>query len=146
MKINSAILCFLILFLTQACFDPNDFEDLQSPNYNASFAVPLVNSTISLKELLEEYEEVSTLEIDDEGLIHFIYEGNLIRRTGTEIFEQIRGDIPNIFPVIAPELSLSVSSFLEDVLLERLDLKSGQFLYYLENPHPEPRLTPRLNA
>ena len=66
----------LALLLTGlfGCQKYDEFEKADFESDGAEFAIPLLKSRVSIQELLENFDAYSHVEVDSEGLIHFIYE------------------------------------------------------------------------
>jgi len=127
----------LLLFCCGACVDLGTLNELQSPEYQAEFAVPLFNSEIGIGEILAESPDLDALRIDETGLLHFEYRGAVLRREAAEIFDQISAAFPPVIPILSNDLALPFT-IPNGISLDRLDLKAGTLSYYLENPNEAP--------
>ncbi|MBK6946948.1 MAG: hypothetical protein IPH16_01700 [Haliscomenobacter sp.] len=116
----------------------SNLEDIETPPYEAEFAFPLVNSSIAVKDVLEELDNLATLIlVDSSGLLHFIYRGDLLTRTSEEIFGNISNALPPLIPILGNTMPIPLV-LPNGVDLDRVDLKSGNFIFYAENPNLQP--------
>lgn len=120
----------------------NQFETLDAIDkveYEAEYAIPLINTQISIGELLQDFEENSTLFVDPDGTLRFLYKGNVISQNSDEVFEPFYQALEtfSIIPLFSPDQSLPLYDQ-NGLEIQRIDIKSGQFIYYFRNPHPEP--------
>jgi hypothetical protein len=127
---------FLSLVLS-SCIDLVELNDARVTNYQAEFALPLINSHVTVKDILDSDTPIEGLSVDPDGTLRLQYEGVEIRREGVEVFDQITRGFPSTFPVFRSEIRYPLS-LVRGIELNRLDFKSGQFTYYFENPHPDP--------
>lgn len=124
--------------LVGACTQLETFDEIDKVEYGAEYAIPLINTQISIDELLEDFEENSTLFVDPDGTLRFLYKGNVISQNSDEVFAPFYETLEtfSIIPLFSPDQSLPLydQSGLE---IQRIDIKQGQFIYYFRNPHPE---------
>lgn len=137
MPLKTPHLLLGLLLFTVSCVDINALEDAEAPPYRAEFALPLVNSSIGIREILEEAPDAEALRIDAEGQIFLEYRGAVLGRDGAEVFEQVATAFPPVIPISSNNLALPFA-VPNGIDLDRLDLKQGILSYYLENPNEEP--------
>lgn len=120
------------VFTLQSCegaydFDMSNFSD--SLTVNPALALPLANGSITLEDVMPTEGEDTFIEVDTDGLIHFVFEKQIGGYAATEYF----GDHPLIGPTL-PEITYTVSP-------QRLDLGLSAFAldgeFYLGNPQFE---------
>lgn len=133
------ILIFSLFFLLvlSSCIDLAELSDTRVADYQAEFALPLINSRVTIKDILDNDGPIEGLSVDPDGTLRLQYEGVEIRRDGEEVFEQLTRGFPSTFAVFRSDIRYPLS-LVRGIELDRLDFKSGQFTYYFENPHPEP--------
>lgn len=119
-----------------SCEQFDELESLDGVNYEAEYALPLVDTRISLRELIENVEETTTIIIDENGLVRFQYEGEVITQTSDDIFASINESLPPVIPVSSPRMALPFSTP-DGIDIDRIDLKGGELVYFFENRHPE---------
>jgi hypothetical protein len=79
----------LMLSVLWSCDQLDELEEIQGVQYEAEYAVPLANLGVSLDRILQNFEERATLTVDQQGLFHFEYSGDVLTETGSEVFEEI---------------------------------------------------------
>jgi hypothetical protein len=130
------LLSLLILFGLSSCVDFTSLEDAEIPDYEAEFAVPLINSRVTIQDMIDANTSPEELRIDEDGTLRFIYQGAEIRRSGQEVFQQLTADFPPFIPVPLPETRVPLS-IINGIDLDRLDFKAGAFTYTFQNPNAE---------
>ncbi|MCR9287777.1 MAG: hypothetical protein NXI23_10365 [Bacteroidetes bacterium] len=81
------------------CKNFNDLEDANIISGNSEYAIPLLVANTSLQELLEEFDDQTTIEIGPEGLITLRYFGDVVNRTSSEIIGDALGSLPEAVPL-----------------------------------------------
>jgi len=137
MQLKNQIFSLVLLSGLSSCIDLAQLDSAELPAYEAEFALPLVHSRITIKDLLDSSAPMDALSVDPDGTLRFQYRGTEIRSDGAEVFAELSRNFPPAFPVLLPEMRYPISGF-SDIVLDRLDFEDGQFVYYLENPNPEP--------
>ncbi|MEY4135444.1 MAG: hypothetical protein RL386_1794 [Bacteroidota bacterium] len=124
--------------LATCCELLSGFENTEIPPSEVEVALPIVNSTVAIGELLEGFERVAdAISMDSAGILHFKYQGDLITRSGEEIFSRIGAALPPLIPLLADNLTLPLI-LPAGAVLEKVDLKAGNFSFYAENPNRDP--------
>lgn len=129
----------LFAFATLLFFSCNQFqelEDLDGVKYDAEYAVPLVDTRLSMEDLLEDFEENATLTINSDGSFSFNYQDTVITQSSADIFAKINTSLPPLIPITSPNMALPFSSP-DGLQIDRLDLKGGTLIYYFENRNNE---------
>ncbi len=142
MKIQYPLI-FFVLIAIWSCDQLDELGDIQGVKYEAEYAVPLANLGVSLDRILLNFEERATLTVDQEGLFHFEYTGEVLTETGSEVFEEIEKtfqeitDItPNGIPVLLSRIPIPYKDEL-DIEVDLIRLKAGQFSYQFESINQE---------
>ncbi len=117
-----------LLLLFSACKNFNDLKDVEIVSGNAEFAIPLITTTTSLKDILENFDQKTTIEIDPDGLIRLKYFGDVVTRTSDEIIADAENSIPPVIPVTDTLFELPFSSP-EELEVDLAVLKSGSLQY-----------------
>lgn len=125
-----------IAFLCFSCNQFQELEDLEGVKYDAEYAVPIIDTRLSLEDLLEGFEENATLVVNNDGSLSFIYQDTVITQTSDDIFNSINASLPPVIPISGPNVALPFSSP-DGLQIDRLDLKGGTLSYYLENKNNE---------
>ncbi|MFM9948667.1 MAG: hypothetical protein ACKV1O_12080, partial [Saprospiraceae bacterium] len=128
----------VLLLALVSCSQFDNLEDLDGADYNAEFAVPLVDTEFSLRDLLKNFEENSSLTIDPDGVIRFKYSGDVLTKTSEEVFEEINRVLA-LVPIFLESDRIALPFASPDGLdIDRMELKSGKFTYALQNVHSQP--------
>ena len=125
------ILRWCLLGLLISCTDVENLKDLESAESEAVFAFPLLNSKLSMSELLDDLDEQGTLLVDPDGLLRFFYRGDTTVRNSDEIFDRINRSLPPIIPVSDTLIGFPTSSSEFDV--EKIVFKGGRLEYSFFN-------------
>jgi len=136
-SLPAAFILFSALFLI-SCNAFEDFSELEIAEGQREFAVPLVDTDLSLGDLLKNFEENSSLTIDPDGTLRFNYSGDVISQTSQFMFDAIQGTLSQfpIIPVTSRRMALPFTSP-NGLDLDRMDCKNGLVTYYVVNRHPE---------
>lgn len=132
-------LCIIaVASLFTSCEFLSGLDNIEAPDREIELALPLINSTVSVGELLDGFESLADARsVDSSGVMHFHYRSNLLTRSGEEIFGRISAALPSVIPLLSDSVSLPLS-LPEGAILDRVDLKTGNFSFYAENPHRDP--------
>ncbi len=124
------------LFLA-SCGQIDDLSDVDQVQYEAEYAIPIVNSEVSIQDFLQDFEENTTILVDPDGLLRFKYTGGIINATVEQVFENINAALPPLIPVLEPGMALPLSQP-EGIQIDYLELKKGDFIYVFESDIQEP--------
>ena len=123
-----------ILFCLGACQQVEEIYNVDGIEYNAEFALPLVDSKVSMGDLLDRFEENSVLIVDPDGLIRFKYSGDVLSKTSEDVFEAINetlNALPEIPILFNPQqLPFTQPDGLE---IDRLEVKRGDIYFGVFN-------------
>ncbi|MCB0629820.1 MAG: hypothetical protein KDD15_08810 [Lewinella sp.] len=128
---------FFASLLAAGCNQFQEFEDITTVDYQAEYAVPIVNTTLSLEDILTKLDDRTTLVVDPDGLIRLQYSGEVLRQTSADVFANINETIASVplIPIASKHQPLPFSSP-DGLQMDRLDLKAGSFYYTAQNEHP----------
>ena len=137
MKIKFLFLLAVVAFLS-TCNKFDDLDDIDRVNYEAEFALPLVDTELSIEDILLRIEENSSVKVDPDGLIRFMYSGDVITETSEEVFAAITDELAAIplIPVLSKRQAIPLSSP-DGLDMDRLDLKGGTIGYAFQSNHDE---------
>ncbi|MCB0558956.1 MAG: hypothetical protein H6573_06850 [Lewinellaceae bacterium] len=138
MKRLNLWLLVAVAALLNACQSFDELENVDNADYDAEYAVPLLNTELSLKEALENFQDLAVITIDPDGLIHFTYSGDVLTQNSDTIFEKINESLSGIpIPITAKRMALPLA--LPDGFdFDRLVFKAGEFVYGFQHAHPDP--------
>ena len=141
-KLNGMKVKFIILlavpFFLASCNKFEELDNIGTTNYEAEYAIPLIDTKISLQDILLKIEENSSVQIDPDGLIRFMYSGDVITKTSDEVFAAINETLSAVpvIPLASKRQALPFTSP-DGLDMDRLDLKGGSFVYAFNNDHDE---------
>lgn len=93
MKVAPFIL-FLCLFFF-GCRKTNDFDNLNSAEWNPSLAVPLINTKIKVEDFISSDSDHEIIEVGNENEINLMYQSEIVSLYGSDLF-----DIPDISGIL----------------------------------------------
>lgn len=127
-----------IPFFFSACNKFDELDDIGKVNFDAEYAIPLIDTELSLEDILLKIEENSSVQIDPDGLIRFMYSGDVITKNSDEVFATINETLAAVplIPLLSKRQALPFSSP-DGLDMDRLDLKGGSLVYGFENDHDE---------
>jgi len=127
-----------VLLTFMACSQFDDLDELSGAEYEAEFALPLIDTDFSLRDLLKNFEENSSLTIDPDGVIRFKYSGDVLTKTSAEVFEEINR-VLGLVPIVLTSDKVALPFASPDGLdIDRMDLKGGSLIYLLQNTQSQP--------
>lgn len=129
-------LFLLATVLTMGCNQLSEIEDLERANYEAEYAVPLINSSFSINDLLENFEENSVLTVLPDGLLRLQYSGDVLTENADDVFDAINEFLAQTGIVPLTEASQSFPFSGPDGLdIDLMQLKAGQLNFLITNCH-----------
>lgn len=136
-KLTAAIAVMSLLLLA-ACSQFDDLEGLGGDGFERDFALPLVNTSFSINDILEKFEDNASLTVDPDGLLRFRYSGDVITKSSEEVFAAINATLAQ-FPLIPLSTGRQALPFgsPDGLQMDRLDLKAGDFAYGFQHTHPK---------
>ena len=137
MQVKNQLLGLALFLFTFGCVDFNNLEDAKLPEYQAEFAVPLVNSRLTMEAILEADQSIGTLEVNSDGTIQLVYRGAVLIRQSNEVLTQFQSSFPPFIPIISKTQRIPLS-LINNLDLDQLIFKTGAFSYYLENANDQP--------
>jgi len=124
------ILFFFFSLLLFSCNKDLDNLDVQS---DAEFAFPLFYGKLDLEDIIQRTADSSSLKIDENGNMTFIYSGDLVSRTSKEIYSQI----PPI-PALLTDTFYSVPvKFANNIKLRKAKLTTGNLSFLFKSYHAQ---------
>ncbi|MEZ4985082.1 MAG: hypothetical protein R2795_08625 [Saprospiraceae bacterium] len=127
---------WMLLLLLMGCNDLSDLEDTEVADYQAEFAVPLLNTSFSMGDILENFEENAVLSVLPNGLLRLQYSGDVLTENADDVFAAINQTLSQtgIIPIGANQQALPFSGP-DGLEIDRMDLKAGNFFWYISNCH-----------
>lgn len=125
--------CLLLSLLLAACSNFENIKEIDEIDYEPSVAVPLINSTVTLSELVEEDDDLDFMSINADGSVEFSYESEIFRQGAEEVLEPLE-TVPLILPDSTVALPFDV---FEDLSVRYMDFKSGSIQFELSSVYTE---------
>ncbi len=139
MTSNARIALLMAALFCWGCNQFEELDDLQGVEYQADYALALVNSALTMEDLLEDFEEETVLSVGPDGVLRLQYTGDVLTRTSDDVFEEINRTLAN-FPLIPLTVSRQALPFStpDGLDLDQLVLKAGDLRYILRNQERVP--------
>jgi hypothetical protein len=132
-------LCLLAALAFGSC--ANQIEDLSridEARYRAEYAVPVIASKVTLRELIGDVTENLSVSVDPDGLLRFRYTGE-VPAVGTDIiFARLNALSAGIYLPITRRRQAAPFGGAGDVDIDELRVKSGLLTYNLANRYDRP--------
>lgn len=135
--LSRAILLFVVSVFA-ACSPLDNFTEVEEVAFDATYAVPLVDSRVSLGDLLGDVAEGVTLSVDPDGLLRFRYAGEIAAVGSEVVFERLEAIAQGVFVPIVRSRQAAPFAGGDDLDIDRVDIKSGRLVYNLTNDYDRP--------
>ncbi len=119
-----------------SCEQFSELEDLTKVKFDASYAIPLVDTKATLRDLLDGVDENSSIIINPDNSINLRYRSEVTSQTSDDLLESINESLPPLIPISSKNMPLPFSSP-DGLEIDRLDMNGGRLIYYFENRHNE---------
>ncbi|WP_020571776.1 hypothetical protein [Neolewinella persica] len=124
------------------CFScSNQLEDLSrvdETRYNSAYAVPIIDSDVTLSELIGDVTENVSLSVDPDGLLRFRYSGEVPAVGSDVIFARLEALARGVFLPITRNRLAAPFGGADDVDIDELRIKGGLLTYALTNEYDRP--------
>ncbi len=134
-NLMTTIIVFLIIssFQLSGCKKFEDIRVVEDIAYEPEFAIPLINSSISLQDILDSEDNIALLDIDADGNMTLNYDAEFEHNSASELI----GEIPT-FPLVLTDTVTSVPvQIFDNIELNSISLKSGTISFNLQSGIPE---------
>lgn len=133
------ILLGVCLCFCQGC--TNQIEDLSrvdETRFSAAYAVPIIDSEVTLNELIGEVSDEVSISVDPDGLLRFRYSGE-VPAVGTDvIFRRLEDVARGVFLPITRNRQAAPFGGAGDIDIDELRIKGGELTYNLPNIYDRP--------
>lgn len=132
LQLKTTTLLFIICSIV-AC---KKYEDVQISDYQPEFAIPLLQTSLSIEDVLNRFDEDTFVTIDEDGFVTMNYKGDITARSSTDIFDFI-AQTEGVFPLFDTATALpfgTPNGFDMDYAI--IDDGKVQFLYINDIPEP----------
>lgn len=137
-KIQNGLWAIIICLMAfSGCKKFDQLDNIETPEQNAEFAVPLFSTETSIKDILENFDENTFITVRDDGLILLNYKGDFISRNSLDLFEGL-GQLDNVPLPILDTVTVLPIEFPNSVELDYAILSNGLVRWGWQNPHPDP--------
>jgi hypothetical protein len=148
MKRNATLFLFLMALVFTSCYDLEDFEDFRIKPFKQTWAFPILNSTITFRELVERSETNTSVGVLPGSTLYFMsFRDTLIfsrasdqYALSSQLFSSsigVPGGLPPVFPTGAQvshsETVNQTFSAIPGVELKSIDYSSGSVTLRLQN-------------
>lgn len=136
-KLTIYLIIMLCISVLTACTDDYfEFDKIKTDEWRPEFAIPIANSSLSLKDVLANEDTTSAIVPNDDNILQLIYEGNVLSNLGSERIDlpQIN-EVETITNIPAPPGTNSITfndtldfASTTGVEVDSMLLKAGQFV------------------
>lgn len=129
----------LALAVLVGFFGCKKFEDFSNADVvgDAEYAIPLVKAKTTMEDLLDNFDDNTTVTIDPDGLIRLKYSGEVATRTSAEIFADVQNTLlPVPFLITDTLMALPFSSPAE-MEIDFATFKAAELNYFFFSDHEE---------
>ena len=134
-KLTSGLvmLCFCLCF-TSCLKDIKDIDSIEViDDWQPEFALPLVNTTISIQDVVDNFETGGYLDVDGDNFMKLVYQGHIYSITGEEMVA-----IPDFtIPMVIPEMSIPYGDLNMPIEIDYFTAKKGKIDFSFESTHAE---------
>jgi len=88
----------LVVIASSCLEEMGDLDKLADYTWNPQLAVPLANSNFSFGDFVTNFDSLTQVSVDNEGLISILYHTDFISERGNEIFKDL--DLSQTFPPV----------------------------------------------
>lgn len=121
-----------LLLIGMACSDLQELSDFENLENSPQLAFPLINSTFTLQDALENIDENADILVDSDGLLRFYYQSDTTIRTSQEVFDVLNRTLPPLVPVIDTLIGFPVIND-EGIGVSSVIFKEGRLEYSFFN-------------
>ena len=134
-KLTSGLvmLCFCMCF-TSCIKDLKDVDSIEVvDDWQPEFAFPLVNTTISIQDVVDNFETGGYLDVDSDNFMTLVYNGHIYSIKGEEMVA-----IPDFsIPMVVPEMSIPYGDLNMPIDIDYFSAKKGKIDFSFESSYPE---------
>lgn len=138
MKLSTSLFSiFALLLLFSACQKVEDLADAEVISGDAEFAIPLVTATTKVEDLVDNFDDLTFLEIDPDGVIRLRYIGDVLTQTADTFLIAARDSVPPLIPIIDTVFQLPFSSP-NQLEVDKAIYKRGRVSVAVQSDHVGP--------
>lgn len=126
------------LLLTACSEQLDDLTSTPAIRYDATYAIPLINSEVSLRELVADVDSTVAVTVREDGVLVFRYSG-IVPPVGPQIvFDRIENITRGIQLPLLRERQGAPFNVSEDIDVDDVTVSTGQLFYDFRNPYEIP--------
>lgn len=130
--------CLLLIF-TGCTNSIEDLSRVDDTRYNAAYAVPLIDSEVTLNELIGDVSEEVSLTVDPDGLLRFRYSGEVPAIGSDIVFSRLEDIARGVFvPITRSPQAAPFGGGTSDIDIDEVRIKGGFLNYALPNRYNHP--------
>lgn len=124
----------LLVLAIQACMkDFKDVDNFEVSEWQPELAVALINTTVSIDDVLDDFEDQGYLNVDSENFMTIVYQGNIFSASGEEVAE-----MPDFtVPMFSSNISFPYNLINTPFDIDFFSIRSGKLDYSFQSPHTE---------
>lgn len=120
-----------------SCFDKDKNLNFDIEGTAYQIAVPLINSKISIRRILDQSGGNTSLSVSPDGKVTVSYNGEVIRRTATALFPPFPGILDNPIPDTFYNFVLPLPSQFNTFIIDRAVFRNTKIYFVFEHDQPE---------
>jgi hypothetical protein len=140
MRYNSILFFLAISFVTVISCNINPLNDLTTEGGKSEWAIPLIDSKKSFRDIINGFDKQAFLQIAPDGSLVLQYKGDFIARSSLDIFSSFQNAI---FPVLDTAMSVPFS-LPKGVHVDYVDIKQGALDWFMRSPNDPLNVTLRI--
>ena len=127
------------LLLLSACSEQlDDLTTIPAIRYDATYALPLIDSEISLRELVDDIDSTVAVTVREDGVLVFRYSGEVPRVGPQIVFDRIENITRGIQLPLLRERQGAPFSVSGGIDVDDVEVSAGQLFYDFRNPYEVP--------
>jgi hypothetical protein len=131
-------MCLLLMF-TGCTNSIEDLSQIDETRYSAAYAVPLIDSEVTLNELIGDVSEEVSLTVDADGLLRFRYSGEIPVVGSDVVFSRLEDIARGVFvPITRSPQAAPFGGGASDIDIDEVRIKAGFLNYALPNRYDHP--------
>jgi len=124
----------MLFFCFQACVkDLQNIDDIEVSSWQPELAIALVNTSVSIQDLLDDFDSGGHLVVDNDKFMTLVYESNVFSVSGDKVVE-----IPDFtIPIVDTNVIVPYSMINASFDIDFFSIKSGKLDYAYQSPYSE---------
>ena len=127
----------LMLLLFWSCQDLAQLDTIEDVTYDAVFAFPLLNSSITLEDALTKLDNPEEIRVAPDGLLTVVYNSSLVTQESLDILRDLSSTLPLMIPILSDSVVLPFS-LPGQVEIDQIWFDAGTLSFSFQHSHPDP--------